>query len=448
MQRHHKTVQIRITLSSNSDYKERHILDNMNVYGVECNHLIAKTFKKTYNLKYTCTDGAGHSDTELQRVTIKDTTPPTIAFKMSYVLQTTSEVAHKGYKGTLDSGYIHLGGHPDTSIAASQMAAFTCDDLCTGSCAAKKTKIARSHKWVKTCGSDTLGLFNTLIPGTYYHKFTCTDCNGLTTSKCRTVINEDSHKPIIQVLGKEPVDRITIEATHDSNYVDAGATCFDHVDKWISDKVEVSGDVVNLAKPDTYTITYKCQDMAGNKADDMTRLVHVVDTTCPTCAFNKPSNKNAKKFEVFSHEASFKYTDAGVTCTDTLDGSMKVTTKGKPVNSELTGKYYTTYSTTDMAGNSNVNKKGGKKCGKALVRTVKVVDTLKPVIALHWQGKKIHETGAADTGIDNQRNPAQDKWMAETSSVNGWIVAAVASAVAGVAILALGSKTTATSVPV
>jgi len=104
MQRHHKTVQIRITLSSNSDYKERHILDNMNVYGVECNHLIAKTFKKTYNLKYTCTDGAGHSDTELQRVTIKDTTPPTIAFKMSYVLQTTSEVAHKGYKGTLDSG--------------------------------------------------------------------------------------------------------------------------------------------------------------------------------------------------------------------------------------------------------------------------------------------------------------------------------------------------------
>merc|ERR1711939_160529 len=100
------------------------------------------------------------------------------------------------------------------------------------------------------------------------------------------------------------------------------------------------------------------------------------------------------------------------------------------VNTELTGTYKLTYRT---------------KGQREVIRTVTVKDTLKPVIALHFGGKKIHESRATDKGVNGQRNLAQDKWMAETSSVNGWIVGAIASAVAGVALLALGSKQSTTS---
>merc|ERR1711918_301085 len=101
----------------------------------------------------------------------------------------------------------------------------------------------------------------------------------------------------------------------------------------------------------------------------------------------------------------------------------KVQTRN-PVNTEKVGTYVVTYRIKDKAGNWNDGKCKGSKHYK---RTVTVKDTLKPVIG--------------------QGNPAA-KLMAETSSVNGWIVGAIASAVAGVALLALGNKQTTTSVPV
>merc|ERR1712100_842307 len=152
--------------------------------------------------------------------------------------------------------------------------------------------------------------------GTYYHVFTCTDCNGNRASVCRTVINEDKAKPIIDVLGK---DVFTIEATHDTNYVDNGATCSDQVDGQISQDVEVSGDVVNLAKPGTYKIMYNCKDGAGNAADAATRIVVVKDTTCPTCNLIEAATK----------------------CTDTLDGSLTAK-KVSNVDVEVTGTYKVT----------------------------------------------------------------------------------------------------------
>merc|ERR1712028_15264 len=196
----------------------------------------------------------------------------------------------------------------------------------------------------------------------------------------------------------------TVEATHDKNYVDGGATCSDMVDGVISQDVDISGDVVNMAKTGTYKITYKCCDVAGNCAKPAQRDVRVVDTTCPTCKLNTATPSHVIR------EASFAYKDSGATCTDSLDGS--------------------------------------KKGGNTLVRSVTVKDTLKPVIALHFAGKKIHESAAADKGVNNQRNPAQDKFMAQASSVNGWILGAAASLVAGVALMAVGAKKTAVSVPV
>merc|ERR1711865_871328 len=244
---------------------------------------------------------------------------------------------------------------------------------------------------------------NTLKPGTYYQKFTCSDGNG----------ND--------------------------------AICSDQVDGIISQDVEVSGDVVNMAKRGTYKINYNCKDAAGNSATQLTRTVHVNDVTCPTCKL---------AITTIKREASFPYNDNAPVCTDDIKVVGKAATKGK-VDVETVATYKLTYTIMDEAGNNNMGKcpacknYKGKKCkgAKAYIRTVIVKDTLKPTIHLSFGSKTFHKSSAADTGINSQANPS-GKLMAETSSVNGWVIGAIASAVAGVALLSFGSKKVATSVPV
>merc|ERR1711898_15443 len=130
------------------------------------------------------------------------------------------------------------------------------------------------------------------------------------------------------------------------NYVDAGATCSDMVDGNISQDVEVSGDVVNMAAVGTYKINYNCEDSAGQTAIQATRTVVVRDTTCPTCTV--PGGT-----PTITVEASFPYTEAASTCTDTLDGAMPNAVVTGHVDVETTGQYILTYSATDKAGNGD-----------------------------------------------------------------------------------------------
>merc|ERR1712144_193054 len=160
----------------------------------------------------------------------------------------------------------------------------------------------------------------------------------------------------------------TVEASRDNNYVDAGATCSDMVDGNISQDVEVSGDVVNMAAVGTYLINYNCEDSAGQKALTATRTVVVEDNICPTCVV--PGGT-----ETITVEASFPYTEEEATCTDTLDGALPNSVPYGSVNVELTGTYILTYSATDKNGNGQTGK-----CGKAhFMKTVVVEDTMVPI---------------------------------------------------------------------
>merc|ERR1711998_568164 len=179
--------------------------------------------------------------------------------------------------------------------------------------------------------TDGATVFNTLKPGTYYQKFTCTDCNGNDAKPvCRTIVNEDKKKPIITILGK---DIMTIEATHNANY--------------------------------------NCKDAAGNKADTINRKVVVRDTTCPTCVVNGATK--------VTREASFTYNDAGAVCTDSISLGTNKEVVTNPVKTEKVGTYVVTYRIKDKAGNWNDGKCTG---AKQYERTVTVKDTLKPVIHL------------------------------------------------------------------
>jgi len=327
---------------------------------------------------------------------------------------------------------------------------FLCFDLCSGSDTSTTTS------WSTVSCGGTEGVFDMLQAGTYYLTYICEDKAGHKTSACRTINNEDKTKPVITILEASNTNNgiWTTEASRESNYVDSGATCTDMVDGNISQDVEVSGDVVNMANPGTYRISYNCKDSANQEADTAIRTVVVKDTLCPTCALGATA-------ESLTVEASFPYSEEPTTCTDSLDGALTpvqtVSLSSDPsalykqVDVELTGTYTITYCAKDMHNNGDVTDENGVEtctctgsCAQECkFRTVTVQDTIVPIIQLHYQDKDLVQA-AAGSG-------QQWSYMAEVASSNGWLIGAVASAVSGVALLGytLSRKTaTSTSVPV
>jgi rubredoxin len=326
--------------------------------------------------------------------------------------------------------------------------------------------------------SDNLDI---LEAGTFVFKYTCKDSsNNWATPKCTTIINQDHSKPIVNAI--EGINSICADLQLEGTcyyasatappYDDAGAICSDMVDGDISELVTVSGDVVDLAKVDTYHITYDCVDTTGNDAEQAFRDVFVVDRTCPTCTIPKDDDGKSKHYLV--EEASVPYSDDPVFCTDDMPFNLHgedftnngpcVYSKANPgavtnapctaiagssdekafiplyapvtgpiVDVERVGTYYITYTATDSAGNTNFNYlytapggESGCNSEKHQIRTVVVKDTLVPIITL------------------------QESLMEEThDSVNAWVIGALGSAVAGVALLGYAThKASATMVPV
>jgi hypothetical protein len=226
---------------------------------------------------------------------------------------------------------------------------------------------------------------------------------------------------VLTLLGKAGV---TIEADLNGLYVDAGASCTDSIWGDLSAAIKTEG-TVSRNKPGTYPLTYKCTNPAPWKrsATPVSRTVVVQDTTIPVC--------NLKGAATVSIEASFPYTDAGATCTDNIDGVVSVVKTGS-VNIEKEGTYKLTYTAKDKSANA----------AKQVVRTIKVSDTLKPVIALKYGGQTIHKSAATDKGVNGESNPAQKylfgrRLMAEAGQgSNVAMIGAIAACVAGIALVA------------
>jgi hypothetical protein len=194
----------------------------------------------------------------------------------------------------------------------------------------KPAHAERTNSCVDTCDSKRpvdmkwVGAqFNDRKVGKYTRKYTCADKSGNTVTQQRTYEVVDKEVPTITRVGKA---KIVLEASRDSTYTDEGAKCRDYVDAELP--VKISGDVVAMRTPGTYTIKYSCKDKSGNAAATVKRTVVVQDTTCPTLKVTGP-----RKVSV---EAGFPYADAGATATDTLDGDVtkKIVVSGNTVNSK------------------------------------------------------------------------------------------------------------------
>jgi hypothetical protein len=215
-------------------------------------------------------------------------------------------------------------------------------------------------------------------------------------------------------------------ATTSAHYVDPGALCTDWNGNDISESVVVNGEVgfPDVATCATYEIEYHCANAEGTRAVPVTRDVVVVDNTCPICSL-LPGPEMV--------EASFPYHDPGVNCVDSVDGECGpamscITTVDNRVDTQQVGTYTVVYRARDSFGNWNDENCNGHS---QYVRTVEVVDTLKPVIALHMDGSLVHVGDSSDTAIHSSSliNPAgayhqtSTQLMAEvepTSINNSW----------------------------
>lgn len=355
---------------------------------------------------------------------------------------------------------------------------FTCTDDCDQAvlASAKFTMWAWGDGDVSTthvCGEDgtktweplsTMDNTDLATTGVLLLRYTCTDNADNVDHACRTVYNQDHSLPILNYGGDQGLT-VTRQASHNLTYIDQGATCSDAVDGQINGNVIIRGDIVDLRQVGTYRITYECDDAAGNSALDLMRTVIVSDTVCPTCmldrVFTTENGCNTTDYlEDCVLEASFPVTFnvSAVECFDDsngttpLDYTQAVSGTSNLIDVEKTGTYYITYTVTDAHNNSNHADQNGNPCflcdlneadGQSLategacgtydgtvrqsqIRTIVIADNLLPIITI---------------------TPAT---MAESSSANGWIVGAIASGVAAVALLGYSASRTsaATAVPV
>src|SRR5205823_2797149 len=143
---------------------------------------------------------------------------------------------------------------------------------------------------------------------------------------------------------------------------DPGATASDACAGDLTSSIYVTG-AVDANTVGSYTLTYTVADPSGN-ASSLTRTVNVVDTTKPVLAL-----LGAEPMTVECHTL---FTDPGATASDACAGDLTslIHVTGA-VDANTVGNYMLTYSVTDPSGNTS-----------SLTRTVNVVDTTKPVLAL------------------------------------------------------------------
>lgn len=298
--------------------------------------------------------------------------------------------------------------------------------------------------------------FTAQMVGKHTLSYNFTDKQGFNIFSCHQVDIVDVGRPVISVNVAPQI----VEASRTLPYTDAGGLCSDVVDGQINEQlvVTVDGGKVDRSKEGTYMVRYNCKDSSGVTAVEATRKVLVRDRTLPVCKL-----KNSAPITV---EASFPYSDlAPATCNDVFVGKVDTqawsygikSSVDAIVNVERTGSYYITYRAQDTGILKNFNS-------VSPIRTVVVVDTLKPVIGVFDNKKMIQMTKATDLGIGSEANPARHgpggkmyvadhpipkhvyklgSWaqaglMEEQqvqSNVNGWLAGAFGAAVVGIALL-------------
>ena len=203
---------------------------------------------------------------------------------------------------------------------------------------------------------------DTSTVGEYTVYYNATDANGNDAAEVtRTVSVVDTTIPVITLLGGQPDGRQLIGVFYD--YVELGASVTDNYDSGLVAVIDASA--VNTDVVGEYPVTYNVTDSNGNDAVEVIRTVEIVDDGLPVITLNGDAEVTI--------EVGTGYADAGAVANDVADGDL--TTEILTVDSvdaDTVGIYTVTYDVTDEDSNEAIQA----------TRTVNVVDTTAPVIAL------------------------------------------------------------------
>lgn len=206
---------------------------------------------------------------------------------------------------------------------------------------------------------------------------TCTAASGDFTIFPVTVVDTRSFR--INLVGASPME---VECHSIPPFADPGAT---------TNRPGVTPTAVSTVNPNApgaYTITYNAtydNGTPGDTSDDVVaapvvRTVNVVDDSPPHITLNDDNPLTDEiENETLTIECHTAFTDPGATAIDACDGPATLSVQSN-VNPNAVGTYTITYSATDNHGTPNDPT---DDLVATLTRTVNVVDTTKPVIALN-----------------------------------------------------------------
>ena len=221
---------------------------------------------------------------------------------------------------------------------------------------------------------------NTDRVGEYTVTYNVTDTAGnAADTVTRAVRVIDTGKPIITLTGDNP------QTIHfGMAYTELNATATDLVDGELTGNIVIDSSAVNTNAVGQYTVTYDVTDTAGNAAEQKTRTVRVIDNTKPIITLTG-DNPQTIHF-------GMAYTEHGATATDLVDGDLtgSIVIDSSAVNINRVGDYSVTYDVTDTAGNAAEQK----------TRTVRVIDTGKPIITLTGDNPQTIHFGMAYTELN------------------------------------------------
>ena len=172
---------------------------------------------------------------------------------------------HNGNKLLSTIGYATVTGIQNSPVVAGNTSA---ELLSTPNVVVPSTLHAHASPGIAPNGTQYDGIVLERLLWNAVDNKTLTSYS-LTTNFC------DNTSPVITLLGSDPV---TIEVG--SIYNDTGATACDYVDGNLTGSIVMSGSVDNTTIG-TYSITYDVNDSSNNSAVQITRSVHVNDTTPP-----------------------------------------------------------------------------------------------------------------------------------------------------------------------
>ncbi len=194
--------------------------------------------------------------------------------------------------------------------------------------------------------------------------------NIATTTNFKVIV-KDTTVPTITLAGSNPQE---VQAS--TTYSDSGATATDNIDGDLTTSIVVSNTVdTNIVGQ--YFVTYNVTDTHGNHANQVTRIVNVVDTQDPIITI---IGANPQTIELGD-----SYIELGATAQDNFDGdiSNNISIDASAVNINTAGTYAVTYNVADS--NSNY--------ATEVIRTVNVIYTPKPVVA------KIHKRSSRNNMV-------------------------------------------------